>query len=122
MTTVNKEYIKILASGTRTGDPTVTDISDAHGVGVQVVVNVNSISAGSLVATIQGKDLISSKYYDILSSGPLLASAIKTLTVYPGIAVVANSTASTVVPYTWRVSIVSASGTASYSVGASVID
>lgn len=120
--TVNKEYIILTPSGTFSSSYNTKDVSSAHGVGVIVVVDVQSIVGGSLIATVQGKDGISGKYYNILSSAAIISSGTSVLTVYPSATAATNVTASQPIPYTWRVQITAASGTAAYTIGANLID
>lgn len=116
-----KDFITIAASGTRSANFTSTDISNDYAIGVKVTIDVQSIASGSLVMTVQGKDRISSKYYDILATTAVLAATTKTLTIYPGIAAANNVSASDVLPYDWRVTVTAASGTAAYTIGATIL-
>lgn len=117
-----KGYDTLAVSGTRSASFSSDDIDANLYRGAKVVVSIGSITSGGLTATIEGKDRVSQKYYTILASAPLLTSQDKVLTVYPGITATTNVSASDVLPDTWRVSITVASGTASYSIGASYIE
>lgn len=81
------------------------DLANTSHRGVKVVVDVTAISgtAPTLVVTIQGKDNASGKYYTLLASASLTATGTVVLTVYPGIGVTANVSASDVLPKTYRV-------------------
>lgn len=116
------EYDTIVASGTRSASYTGGDIVGTSAKGAIVVLDVGSIVAGGLTLNIEGKDRVSAKYYNILSSTPILASTTKVLKVYPGITASNNAAASDVLPETWRVTVTAASGVASYTIGASYID
>lgn len=93
--------------------------------GVQIGVNITAISGAgaSLTVIVEGLDLASGQHYTLLSSAALTATGFTLLTVYPGAAVVANSSASTPLPRGWRVSYVIAGTTPSVTatVGASLV-
>lgn len=116
-----KEYLTIFPSGTRTASEDSQDYSTDYARGLVATVSVSSIAAGALTVKVQGKDRISGTYWDILASAPILASTDRQLRVYPGLTASTNLTVSDVLPETWRISVVAASGTASYSIGASLI-
>lgn len=84
---------------------TGVDIANTSHKGVKVVVDVTAISGTSptLVVTIEGKDAASGKYYTLLASASLTATGTTVYTVYPGVAVTANVSASDVLPKTFRV-------------------
>lgn len=73
--------------------------------GVKVVIDVTAIAGTTptFTVTIRGKDPASGKYFTILASAALTATGTVVLTVYPGIAAVANVSASDVLPDTWRI-------------------
>jgi hypothetical protein len=92
-----------IAAGT-TGSITGPDITNAGGHrGVTVVVDTTVIGTGSWTVTIQGRDRGSGKYYTLLASAAISSNVTTRLTVYPGIPVVANVTASDVIPESFRV-------------------
>lgn len=97
------------------------DQTNYNGRGVQVVVDITAITAGSVVVKIRGKDAASGKYYDLLVSAAIAATGTYLLTVYPGAAVTANVSANTPLPRTWRIEDAITTGPATYTVGASVI-
>jgi len=91
--------------------------------GVQLGLNVTQISAStSITFTIQGQDAVSGAWYSILSSAAISTVSFARLTVYPGVTTAANAAANDVLPRTWRVvATISGPGTATATVGASVI-
>lgn len=119
---MSKGYEIVAASGTRTASFSSDDLDANDYRGAKVVVSVSSITAGGITATIEGKDRVSAKYYTILASTPIITSTERVLTVYPGITASNNVSVSDVLPDIWRVSVTVASGTASYSIGASLLD
>jgi hypothetical protein len=82
-----------------------TDQINYNGRGLKLVIDVTAISGTSptLTVTIQGKDPTSGKYFTILASAALNATATTVLTVYPGQAVAANVSANDILPRTFRV-------------------
>lgn len=85
----------------------VNSIDLVNGVnrGVTLFVNISALGGTSptLTVTIEGKDPVSGQYYTVLESAALAAVGFSTLTVYPGVAVTANETASATLPQVWRV-------------------
>lgn len=90
--------------------------------GVVVGVSVTTDGGtGTLTVTVQGKDLASGLYYDILTSTAVnIAAGLKTLTVYPGAPSTANASIGVPLPATWRIKAVVAN-TITGTVGASLI-
>jgi hypothetical protein len=74
--------------------------------GVKVVVDITAIGTGSWTLVVEGKDKISGKYYPILTSAALVATATTVLTVYPGLTAIANVTVSDVIPEIWRLRLI----------------
>lgn len=76
--------------------------------GLKLVIDITAIAGTSptVTVTIQGKDPVSGKYYTLLASAALAATGTTTLTIYPGIATVANASVDDVLPATWRISVV----------------
>ena len=102
-----------------------TDQENACYKGIKVVVDITALAgtAPTVTVTIEGKDQASGKYYTLLASAALSATGTVILTVYPGVTVTANVSASDVLPKTWRVRT-AGGGTitnASFTVGATLI-
>jgi len=102
-----------------------TDQVNYNGRGLKCLVNITAISGTSPTVTvaIQYKDTSTGAYTPLLTSAALNAVASTMLTVYPGVAVTANVSASDVLPRTWRISAVigGTSPSATATVGCSVI-
>jgi len=96
------------------------DQVNAYGRGIKVFINISSITAGSAVVTIQGKDP-SGNYYTVLASASLTATGETVLTVYPGTTAAANSVANDVLPRQWRVSVSVTTGPVNMNVSACLI-
>lgn len=112
----------LLASGAFTATQTGADQTNHNGKGVKVVVDVTAVTSSSLTVKIQGKDVASGKYYDILTGAALVGTGTVVMTVYPGATVAANVAVSDVLPKVWR--IVATKGDASSwtaSIGATVL-
>lgn len=102
---LNQDGSDVLTAGVVTANGNSGDYSNNSARGVKIYVNPGSFGAGAsgIIVTLQGRDLSSGSYYNILSSAALTASTFQVLTVYPGVAVTANVSASDVLPHTWRV-------------------
>jgi 2-keto-3-deoxy-galactonokinase len=88
--------------------------------GVVVGVNLTAMATATVTVHVQGKDIVSGQYYDILVSTALAATGFTPLTVYPGAAATANSSAPSPLPPIWRVEAV-VTGTASGTIEAALI-
>lgn len=110
----------VLASANRTADVNSDDIGNVGAQGVIVVIDItDDVGTDSIVFTIQGKDPVSGKYYDILASASLAAVGTTVLQVHPALTAAANEKASALLPDVWRVEA-DQTGTdgLTYSVGA----
>ncbi len=116
----NASLVTLAAQGT--GTVNSADIVNVNGKGIQLVIDITVITAGTLTVTLQGKDIASGKYYTILASAALAAVATTRLTVYPGIPVLANVTQNDILPRTWRISAAAVTGPITATIGASVIN
>lgn len=101
----NLDNFVLQASGAITTNGNSFDVVNYNARGVKVFITTGAFGSGAstITVSIQGKDPVSTNYYTALTSASLTASAFTVLTVYPGIAVTANVTASDVIPRTWRV-------------------
>lgn len=119
---VNVEEI-LLLSAARTASVNSADFTNLSSTGIHVVIDVTAVpSVETMTFTLQGKDQASGKYYDLLVSAALVATGTVVLKVYPGLTAVANLTATDILPKTYRIKVVnSASGSFTYSVGASLV-
>lgn len=116
-----KSDITILPSASRTATTTSTDI--IAGVGAHIVLDMTAVSGTpSITYTVQGKDKVSGKYYNILTSAAITTVSTNIIQVYPGIPETANVSESSILPGTWRVIVTHSTADAvSYSVGASTV-
>jgi len=117
------EYIELLASLARTANVDTPDQTNFGHKGLHLIIDVTSVTlTPSVVPTIQGKDPLSGKYYNLLVGLAITATGTTVLKVYPGITASANVSASDLLPQIWRVRMVHADvDSITYSVGAAVI-
>lgn len=83
-----------------------TLVFDNHNYrGVHVAVDITAMSGTLPVLTIyiEGLDTASGKWYTLLASAALNLTGLNLLTIYPGVATVANVAVSQVLPATWRI-------------------
>lgn len=109
----------ILSATVRTVTAVSADQINPSWRGGHFIISASVVTAGSFTPKIQGKDPVSGNYYDILV-GPAVSTVTDVvLKVYPGIAAVANSSASDILPRVWRLNMVGASSpNMKFSVGA----
>lgn len=88
-------------------------------VGVKVTLDVTVVPGVDTVQlVIEHKDVVSGKYVQILAAAARAGAGTDVLTVYPGIAVAANVSASDVIGDVYRVRVVHSAATAfTYSIG-----
>lgn len=102
-----------------------TDQVNEQGRGVQVGINITTLTGTSptVTVTIEGKDAASGVYYTLLASAAIAATGFTLLTLYPGAPTTANVSSPQVLPATWRVKAVVAGTTpaATATIGASII-
>lgn len=110
-------------SAVRTASGNSADLINASNKGVHVVIDMTAVPTVETVTfTIEGKDPLSGKYYDILVSSAIVAVSTVVLKVYPGITVAANLSVSDVLPNTYRIKTThSASGNFTYSVATNTV-
>lgn len=116
----------VFASAARTADATSDAIYTKGARGVRATLTATALAATpSITFTIQGYDATAAAWYDILTSGAIATASptTSTLTVYPGIAVTANVSASTVLPDKIRIFVDhSDTDSITYSVGLDWLD
>jgi len=120
----NTALITLTAQGS--GTVNSADQINVNGKGVVIGTNITVLTAGSVTVNIQGKDIVSGQYYTIASSAAIAATGFNNLVAYPGITpITATNTVGSfavVLPRTWRVQAVVATGPATATIGASVIN
>lgn len=80
-------------------------LDNAFWRGVQLSINITAITgtAPTLTVFIEGQDETSGVWHTLLASAALTATGFTLLTLYPGVTVAANVSASQFLPKTWRV-------------------
>lgn len=115
--------LTVFTSAARTATPTPFDGTNYNGRGLHLVIDVTSVTASpSVTFTVQGKDVISGKFYTLLASAAITGTGTTILRVYPGLTAAGNLVATDVLPRIFRVIATHGnSDSITYSVGASVI-
>lgn len=115
---------RLLESQVRTATNSTTNQLNDFMSGIHVVldVTINAGTAASIVLKIQGFDVASGKYYDLLASAAVTAVGTTIYKVFPSAPVTTNVSANDILPYKWRVLVTHADANPiTYSVGASLI-
>lgn len=106
------------------GTTNSADQFNPYGRGAALIIDITAKTGTTdIVVEIQGKDVVSGKYYAICTSASLNAVATTTLSTYPGQATTANVACSAALPAQWRVQVRSGAGTTpsfTLTVGANV--
>lgn len=115
--------VTLIASGVQNTTPINTaDQTNVYWHGVTVVINVSAFTAGTYTPHLQGKDNVSGVYYDMLVGPAIGATGTTVLRVYPGMTPIANQANGDVLPRTWRLQLVGATGqNMTLSVGAILV-
>lgn len=112
----------ILASAVRAVDTNSADFTNFNNRGIHVAVDVTIITGAGVIPTLQGKDAVSGKYYDLLIGPTITTVGTTVLKLYPGIGVVANGSASDILPRTYRIKMDHQdSADLTYSVGGNLV-
>ena len=102
---MTEKYNKSLyQSVARTATPTAIELTDDHVEGIQLIIDVTAVTATpSVVPTIDGKDPLSGKFYNILTGAAITATGTTVLRIHPQIPASANLIAQDFLPETYRV-------------------
>lgn len=115
-------YCTVLSAAVRTATTTSADQQNTQWKGVHVITNVSPYTSGTFTPKIQGKDVASGQYYDILIGAGIAGVSTSVLKLYPGIQTAGQSAVSDILPRVWRISVGSTTpASANYSVGCSLI-
>lgn len=77
--------------------------------GTQVVINVSAYTSGNYTPHIQGLDIVSGNWYDILVGQSISSTGETIIKVYPGIGALLNAATPDILPQQWRVQLIGAS-------------
>lgn len=80
----NNLNTSILASAARTTTQTSADQTNPNHRGIKIVLDVTVAGSGSITLTLNGKDLNSGKYYNILTGSAVSTISTNVYTVFPG--------------------------------------
>jgi hypothetical protein len=118
----NIETAALISAAGLTTNQQSADQTNYNGRGLKVIFDMTVVGTGSVTVTIQGKDPVSGKYFTLLAGAAVVTNVTNVYTVYPGVAVAANVSASDVLPRTWRVITTANNANATtYTVAAAVI-
>lgn len=116
--TVTQETV--YASAARTATPTAVNVTSKGRLRLHLVVVVTALSATpSVVPKIDGYDVLSNSYYNLLTGVAITATGTTVLKVGPGLSAVASAVAADFLPQTWRLTMTHANADSiTYSVAA----
>lgn len=116
--TVTQETV--YASAARTATPTAVNVASKGRLRLHLVVVVTALSATpSVVPKIDGYDVLSNSYYNLLTGVAITATGTTVLKVGPGLSAVASAVAADFLPQTWRLTMTHANADSiTYSVAA----
>ena len=117
------QYVGVFPSAARTTAVASMDIRNDEGTGLIVVIDATAKgTAPAVTFTIQGKNPVSGKYYNILASTAVSTVSTIVLRVHPELTAATNSIAKDMLPAVWRVDVtVGNADSLTYSVGASIV-
>lgn len=125
------EEIALLASASRTVDPTISPASwnGTKAVGIDVLIDMTTVGTGSITVSIEGRAAgkisavgAPAGWYLILASAAIAANGVTLLTVHPGVTDAANSKAGRSLPKQFRVRVVANNANAAvYSVDVNLL-
>lgn len=117
------EHVELLKSLARTAAVNTPDQTNFGHKGLHLIIDVTVDPAlASITPTIQGKDPLSGKYYDLLVGLAIAATGTTVLKIYPGIAATENVAASDILPLIWRLKMaVADADSITYSVAAMLV-
>lgn len=99
---INTQGKLLLAARYTANEVTTPDQDNFAWRGVTLVINVTAFVNGSYIPVIQGKDPVSSEYYNILAGIAIDGTGMNRMSVYPGIYQSEGYSVSATLPKTWR--------------------
>lgn len=104
---LNNHDVLMLSSDPRSSTTASGAKTNHNHRGAHFIIDVSDIETdATLTPTIQGRDSISSNYYDILTGLEITTVGTHVLKVYPGIGQIPNGAASDILPRTFRINMV----------------
>jgi hypothetical protein len=118
----NNLNVSVLTSAARTTTQTSADQTNFNHRGIKIVLDVTSGTGLSLTLALNGKDLNSAKYYNILTGAAVTGVGTYVYTVYPGATAVANLTVNDIIARLFQIVVTAGNATsATYSVSYSLL-
>lgn len=112
----------LLSSASRTTTQTSQDLMNHDCRGIIVVLDMTNVGTGSVTLSIDGKDPVSGKYFNLLTGAAVTTNSTNVYRVYPGLTAAANAIVNDVLPRTYRIVVTANNGNAAtYSVGQMLI-
>ncbi len=103
---ITNTQISVIAPATQTAAQiNSTDQVNQYYRGLHLVVTVTGYVSGNYTLTLQGKNLNTGSYYDLLVGTAISANGQTILKLYPGIPGSTNGAASDFLPQIWRVQL-----------------
>jgi len=97
--TVLTPQLTLFASAARTATPTAAEFYSNGARGLHLVIDATAIVATpSVVPTLDGKDELSGKWYNLLTGAAITGVSTAVLKIFPGITVAANLAVSDTIP------------------------
>lgn len=110
MTVLAGTETALYQSVARAGTPTAAAFSSGGRRGLHLVIDVTAVTGASVVPTIDGQDVLSGKFYNLLTGSAITTTGTTVLKIYPGIGTIANGAASDVIPANLRLVMTHADG------------
>ncbi len=109
-------------SAARTANEDSAELNNSKWKGAQIIIDATvEVATASVVFTVRGKDDVSGKFYDLISSSAITAIGTTVLTIYPGV-IEAGNKISDCLPETFLIHAEHADADAlTYSVGVNML-
>lgn len=102
---INSQLVVMAAAAQTAAQVNSADITNKYYHGTHLVITISGYVSGSYTLTLQGKNLTTGSYYDLLVGPAMAANGQTVLKLYPGITGSANGAANDFLPQTWRVQL-----------------
>lgn len=98
----NQEF-SVLTSASRTTTQTSPDYTNLSCTGAILVLDITTPGTGSITLSVDGKDPVSGKYYNIITGNPETTTVTRVYRIHIGLTASANATVNDALPKTFRV-------------------